>query len=153
MKRKNPNESIKVLLLLSLLIVMCSFSSTFAWRGGGGGHGGGGSFHGAYWGGHSGWGWYGYPTIVAGGYYPYYYDGDYYSGYPVASSVVVVPSQPVSAESQQSNGNTLVVNIPNSNGKFTSIKLTKCANGYIGPEGEFYQNHATVAQLQALYGN
>ena len=45
------------------------------------------------------------------------------------------------------------VSIPNSNGTFTAVKLTKHGKGYLGPQGEFYIGHPTVAQLKALYGD
>jgi len=45
------------------------------------------------------------------------------------------------------------INIPNSKGNYTAVKLIKKNNGYIGPQGEFYGEHPTVAQLKALYGN
>jgi hypothetical protein len=48
---------------------------------------------------------------------------------------------------------TATINIPNSKGGFTPVRLVKHNNGYIGPQGEFYAGHPTVEQLKALYGN
>jgi hypothetical protein len=48
---------------------------------------------------------------------------------------------------------TATINIPNSKGGFTPVKLVKHNNGYLGPQGEFYAGHPTVDQLRALYGN
>ncbi len=177
MNKRNLNKSVKSLLLLGLFIMMCSFSNAFARGGGhgGGGYHGGGGFHGGggyyghYWGGHhgwGGWGWYGYPTVVVGGYPYYYYDGDYYSDYPgnsvavvtesAARTVAVSPAQtasPLPAVPKNLNGDTAVINIPGADGNITSVKLTKYADGYIGPQGEYYAGHPTVAQLLVLYGN
>jgi hypothetical protein len=51
-----------------------------------------------------------------------------------------------------SSGDALTVNIPNTNGGFTTVKLTKVKDGYKGPQGEFYPNHPTVDELRVLYG-
>jgi hypothetical protein len=175
MNKRHPSKLIKSLLLASFVVMAWSFSSAFAW-GGGGGHGGagfhgGGGYHGGwgfhnhYWGGYYGWGWYGYPGVVVAG-YPYYYDGVYYSDYPGGSVVAVTeqgvssgavaPSQtapPLPAVPKKLDGDTAVINIPSAGGKITSVKLTKYADGYIGPQGEYYAGHPTVAQLRVLYGN
>jgi hypothetical protein len=163
MNKLNLGKSLKHLILLGVLVTLCSFSGAFAWRGGGGHWGGG--FHGHYWGGHFGWGWYGYPTVVVAG-YPYYYDGVYYSDYPivaeteparsVSSTVPAASSQraaPLPPVPKKLSGDTTVINVPISGDKFTSIKLIKYANGYIGPQGEYYAGHPTVAELKALYGD
>jgi hypothetical protein len=65
-----------------------------------------------------------------------------------ASSQAALPAAP-----QKLSGDSTIVNIPNSNGKFTPVKLTKYANGFIGPQGEFYPEHPTIAELKVLYGN
>jgi len=46
----------------------------------------------------------------------------------------------------------VTVNIPNANGGFTSVKLTKFKDGFKGPQGEFYKGHPTVEELRVLYG-
>ena len=46
-----------------------------------------------------------------------------------------------------------MINIPNSKGGFTPVRLIKHKNGYIGPQGEFYAGHPTVDALKALYGD
>jgi hypothetical protein len=168
---------LKGLFCLILVIMMFAFSNAFAWRGG---HGGGG-FHGHYSGGYHGWGWYGYPAIVVNDPYNYYYGFSYpYSeGYiSVASSApAAVAAQPstqsaattqtkplsdtitqlkspssASVASQESIGDTVTIFVPNSAGRFTPVRLIKHNNGYSGPQGEFYPDHPTVAQLRALYG-
>ena len=54
--------------------------------------------------------------------------------------------------SQASSSGVVTISIPNANGGYTPVKLTKAQNGYIGPQGEFYGGHPTVEQLRALYG-
>ncbi len=46
----------------------------------------------------------------------------------------------------------LVLNIPNNNGSYTRVELTKSGSGYVGPQGEYYEGHPTVDQLRVLYG-
>lgn len=91
---------------------------------------------------------------------PYYYDGTYYyrpadEGYVVVENPTVVvpaaPAPPVVVNQKESD--TVTINIPNKNGSFTSVVLTKKGDGYIGPQGEYYKGHPTVDQLRALYGN
>jgi hypothetical protein len=66
----------------------------------------------------------------------------------VAKNASAVPS----ALTKTSDDGAITVNIPNSNGGFTAVKLTKFKDGYKGPQGEFYPNHPTVDELKALYG-
>jgi hypothetical protein len=82
-------------------------------------------------------------TVVAGGEPYYYHDRTYYQSCP--SGYVVVPA-PVSPDG------TVTINIPNSDGSYTVVKLVKHDDGYIGPQGEYYSGHPTVEQLKVLYG-
>ena len=59
----------------------------------------------------------------------------------------VIPSAPV-----EKTDKIFTVNIPNSKGGFTAVTLKKAANGYIGPQGEFYPEFPKVEQLQVMYG-
>jgi hypothetical protein len=110
---------------------------------------------------------YGYSTVIIGG-APYYcYDSVYYraipEGYVVVPAPVTGSDQPEAAQavtytaqkSSQAAGksvNTITINIPNSKGGFNPITLKKYKNGYIGPQGEYYEGNPTVEQLKALYG-
>ncbi len=71
-----------------------------------------------------------------------------------APSVAPVASQAVapSASSQfvQVN-NPLEIHIPNGDGSYASITLTKTDKGFLGPQGEFYVDHPTEEQLKARY--
>ncbi len=63
----------------------------------------------------------------------------------VAQSAQVVPSTTYS-------GDTVTVNVPNSNGGYTAVVLKRSGNGYIGPQGEYYDQVPSTEQLQAMYG-
>jgi len=106
---------------------------------------------------------FGFVTFMFGpGIVYYYLDGVYYK--PVPEGYVVVPESEFEKYKQQKetlkkeesdknvSGEEYVVNIPNSDGTFTPVKLKKSNNGYIGPQGEFYEGHPSVEQLRVLYG-
>ena len=46
---------------------------------------------------------------------------------------------------------SFIVNIPNSDSGYTEVLITKSEDGYIGPQGEYYQNFPNVDQLKAMY--
>jgi len=48
--------------------------------------------------------------------------------------------------------NTVTVNITNSNGSVSTVKLRKQGVGYIGPRGEYYDHLPTGEELQPIYG-
>lgn len=100
---------------------------------------------------------FGHKTIIVGGITYYYYDNVYYttcpSGYVVVPAPAIVrPAVPVVAQPQKSSGENVVINVPNSDGSYTAVTLTKYRDGYIGPQGEYYPGKPTVEQLKALYG-
>lgn len=69
--------------------------------------------------------------------------------------VVAQPAPVVVAQTSPSvtySGDTATVNVPNSNGTFTAVVLKRSGNGYVGPQGEYYDQIPTTAQLQAMYG-
>lgn len=73
---------------------------------------------------------------------------------PPPSSVSVpvqtadVPGTSVSVTSETE----FTVNIPNSDGSFTPVKLTKHKEGFLGPQGEYYEEFPRVSQLKLMYG-
>ncbi len=108
---------------------------------------------------------------------PYYYDDGYYyepsgEGYVmVPQPATVVSPQPAAEQSAptvlqaaqptvkqpvgqslSSTSDTTTINVPNSKGGFTRVNLMKYKDGYIGPQGEYYAGHPTIAQLKVLYG-
>lgn len=64
-----------------------------------------------------------------------------------AAAPAVAPSAPVAALASD----PLEVSIPNGDGSYTSITLTKTDKGFMGPQGEFYADHPTEEQLKARY--
>jgi len=48
--------------------------------------------------------------------------------------------------------NIVMVNITNSNGSVSPVRLTKQGTGYVGPKGEFYNHLPTEAELKPVYG-
>ena len=53
---------------------------------------------------------------------------------------------------QQQQTDSVLINIRNSNGSVSTVKLTRSGNGYIGPRGEFYDHLPTEAELKPVYG-
>lgn len=91
----------------------------------------------------------------------YYYDNVYYRPYEYGGYIVVPPPaaiQPVIVnpapviQPQPQAPDLLTVNIPNSRGGYTPVSLRRYGSGFIGPQGEYYPEHPTVAQLRVLYG-
>ena len=62
-----------------------------------------------------------------------------------------VSSSAVSAAQTAPSADAVTINIPNSKGGYTPVVLTKAGTGYIGPQGEYYAENPTVAQLKTLY--
>jgi len=68
------------------------------------------------------------------------------------ATVVVAQPAPAVVPSATYSGDTVTVNVPNSNGGYTAVVLKRSGNGYVGPQGEYYDQVPTTAQLQAMYG-
>jgi len=98
-------------------------------------------------------------TIIVGGINYYYAEEVYYTdtvgGYvvvpPPVQKITVVESAPA-ATIETPPGQTITINVPNTNGSFTPVKLVKYKDGYVGPQGEYYPGNPTVDQLRVLYG-
>jgi len=103
----------------------------------------------------------GYRVIVVGDVTYYYYDNVYFTAYPphgyivvsapVVNSNVVVATSSVT-QPQKISGETVTINVPNSNGSYTPVTLVKQKDGYLGLQGEYYPGHPTIEQLKVLYG-
>lgn len=96
-------------------------------------------------------------TIIMGGITYYYTNGAYYTEAPTGYVVVPAPAEKIIVSAPAANtgmppGESITVNVPNSNGSFTPVKLVKYQDGYIGPQGEYYPGNPTVDQLRVLYG-
>ncbi len=48
--------------------------------------------------------------------------------------------------------NTITVNITNSNGSISQVRLSKQGVGYVGPRGEYYDHIPTGDELKPIYG-
>jgi hypothetical protein len=75
---------------------------------------------------------------------------------PPQQVVVAQPAPVVVAQTPPSatySGDMVTVNVPNNNGGYTAVVLKRSGNGYVGPQGEYYDQVPTTAQLQAMYGN
>ncbi|MBN2138465.1 MAG: glycine zipper 2TM domain-containing protein [Sedimentisphaerales bacterium] len=51
----------------------------------------------------------------------------------------------------RSEMNTVTVNVTNSNGSKSQVKLRKQGTGYVGPRGEFYDHLPTDEELRPVY--
>ena len=48
--------------------------------------------------------------------------------------------------------NTVTVNITNSNGSISQVRLSRQGVGYVGPRGEYYDHLPTGDELKPIYG-
>lgn len=71
---------------------------------------------------------------------------------PVAAAPVVVriPAPSVAVVSEEAI--TSYVNVQNSNGSITPVRIRRLGNVWVGPRGEQYFAYPTVEQLKPVYG-
>ena len=60
--------------------------------------------------------------------------------------------QKTEMENQADDVDTVIVNVVNSNGSVTPVKLRRKGTGYVGPRGEYYETLPTSEQLKPAYG-
>ena len=60
--------------------------------------------------------------------------------------------QKAEMENQADDVDTVIVNVVNSNGSMTPVKLQRKGTGYVGPRGEYYETLPTSEQLEPAYG-
>jgi hypothetical protein len=99
----------------------------------------------------------GYKTVIVNETPYYVYNDTYYvkegkrfvviDEIPSKTAVVSVPKKEV-----ETPKNSFVVNIPNSNGSYTPVTIKKSAEGFVGPQGEYYTKFPNVEQLKVMYG-
>jgi len=72
---------------------------------------------------------------------------------PVQQNYSAPPAYPTTASAapKGSESNTYDIYLPNGNGTFTLVQLSKTGNGYLGPQGEYYPNYPTMDQLKERY--
>ena len=116
----------------------------------------------------------GYAVVYMGGTPYYYYGNAYYAVAPngyvvtappaIAAPMAVAPSvaqvqaptpAPISQQPAASAANqpsdAVETYISNGNGSFTVVTLRQTEKGFLGPQGEFYNDHPTEEQLKARY--
>jgi hypothetical protein len=55
-------------------------------------------------------------------------------------------------QNTQEQANSILVNIHNSNGSISTVRLMRSGTGYVGPRNEFYDHLPTEAELRPVYG-
>ena len=70
----------------------------------------------------------------------------------IAPTTVVNPTTVAPTDPLLSEENSFTVNIPNDKGGYTAVVIKRSAKGFVGPQGEFYQEFPKVAQLKLMYG-
>jgi hypothetical protein len=55
-------------------------------------------------------------------------------------------------QNTQSEMNSALVNIHNSNGSISTVRVTRSGTGFTGPRGEWYDHFPTEAELKPVYG-
>jgi hypothetical protein len=55
-------------------------------------------------------------------------------------------------DSIRSEMGVVMVNVTNSNGSISQVRLQKQGVGYVGPKGEFYDHLPTSEELKPIYG-
>jgi hypothetical protein len=70
-----------------------------------------------------------------------------------ASPPAPAPSavQPAVPKNDAGNRDAYDIDIPNGNGSYTSVTLRKTEKGFLGSQGEFYEDHPTIEQLRERY--
>lgn len=102
---------------------------------------------------------YGYWAGPCYPYYPYQARVVYVAPPPVVvvPPVVVAPPVVVRSEPQpvavvREDAITSYVNVLNSNGSITPVRVRRMGNVWVGPKGEQYLSYPTVEQLKPVYG-
>jgi len=107
----------------------------------------------------------GYERVVVNGVTYYVNNGVYYTytsyGYqaveapvtatkslPAVSAPAVAPAMASISEQDK----VVTINIPNKRNGFTPVALKRSGKGFVGPQGEYYPEFPTVAQLEVIYG-
>ncbi len=95
----------------------------------------------------------GYREVVINGVLYYVYDGAYYipaeNGYRVVSPPAAMASLSASANASQ---DSFTLSVPDSRGGYTAVTLRRSGQGFIGPQGEYYERFPGVEQLRLMYG-
>ncbi len=97
------------------------------------------------------------PVIIDGTTY-YVGNGIYYLNTPQGYEVVTPPAatviktaQSLPTQSIPATNEAFTLNIPNNRGGYTAVILQRSGTGFVGPQGEFYQDFPSVEQLKVMY--
>jgi hypothetical protein len=76
------------------------------------------------------------------------------AGYIVGNEGDKKQQQQQQQQMQQMQGetNSALVNIRNSNGSISTVRVTRSGVGYVGPRGEYYDHLPTESELRPIYG-
>jgi hypothetical protein len=97
-----------------------------------------------------------YAVVVDGVQY-HTYNGIYYKRFAEGYKVVDPPAQviveptTIAANVTPKQQEEFTLNIPNNKGGYTAVSLKRSGEGFIGPQGEFYNQFPTVEQLKTMY--
>lgn len=100
----------------------------------------------------------GYRTVIINNRYYYLYDGVYYdrtvNGYTVVEPFVqpVVSVVPVVQKVTPYDDFEVTLSVPNQKGGYTQVTIARQGDGYVGPQGEYYESFPSVEYLRAIYG-
>lgn len=101
----------------------------------------------------------GYTEVVYGGALYYGYEGVYYQRVPLGYQVVAAPPEAAGERGMAAAAapatvtpESFTVNVPNRKGGYTAVVLKKSGSGYVGPQGEYYNDFPNVEQLKVMYG-
>jgi hypothetical protein len=109
-----------------------------------------------------------YQEVVINGVRYYSSNGIYYvytpQGYQVVPTPTVIQQQPVLVSSNASvpvqvtpatTGDDIevfTINVPNDKGGYTPVAIKRSEKGFVGPQGELYEEFPKIAQLKTMYG-
>ncbi len=74
------------------------------------------------------------------------------TGYLIGKQVDKNRQQDAAIQQAQMDANTVIVNVQNSNGSLTPVRLVRQGNVWVGPRGETYTTLPTEDQLRPVYG-
>jgi len=74
------------------------------------------------------------------------------AGYVVGSNIDKNRQQDAAINQAQQDANTQFINVRNSNGSITPVRLVRQGNLWVGPRGETYTALPTEEQLRPIYG-
>jgi len=98
----------------------------------------------------------GFVPVVINGVTYYVSNGVYYQYTPNGYVVVPQPGATVMAQAPVPGAaavtDTFPINLPNTQGGYTTVIIKRSKDGYVGPQGEFYPEFPKIEQLKAMYG-